>query len=63
MEQILLARLKAEQQQYALQALQFPNLRTEFEYGQRSGVIAGLEKAIEVLIGLVKEERDDDKDL
>lgn len=63
MEQILLARLKAEQQQYALQALQLPNLRTEFEYGQRSGVIAGLEKAIEVLIGLVKEERDDDKDL
>lgn len=58
-----MARLKAEQQQYALQALQMPNLRNEFEYGYRAGVIAGLEKSVEVLIGLVKEERDSDKDL
>jgi len=62
-EQALLQKLKAEQQGYALQALSFPNLKNEFEYGYRSGVVAGLEKAVEILLGALKDERDNDRDL
>lgn len=62
-EQALLNRLKELQRSYALESLQKPNLRDAFEYGHRSGVIHGLEMAVELLINLVKEERDDDPDL
>lgn len=62
-EQLFLNRLKAEQQSYALQALSQPNLKTEFEYGYRSGVVAGLGKAEEILLSMLKDERDNDRDL
>jgi hypothetical protein len=62
-EQALLNGLKAEQQAYSLQALSHPNLKTEFEYGFRCGVNAGLEKAVEILLAMLKDERDNDRDL
>ncbi len=59
----LLTRLKAEQAQYALQALRQPNTRDAFEYGYRCGVFNGLEKAVEVLLKLLDEERNGNNDL
>ncbi len=59
----LLTRLKAEQAQYALQALRQPNTRDAFEYGYRCGVFNGLEKAVEVLLNLLDEERNGNNDL
>lgn len=59
----LLARLKAEQQSFALQSLQRPQNRDAFEYGYRVGVVAGYEAAIDVLINLLREERDGERDL
>lgn len=59
----LLNRLKAEQQQFALDALKRPVSRDNFEYGYRVGVVAGYEAAVNALLDLVRKERDDDKDL
>lgn len=59
----LLNRLKAEQAQYALQALRHPNTRDGFEYGYRCGVFNGLEKAVEVLLTLLDEERNGNSDI
>jgi hypothetical protein len=59
----LLSRIKDAQAHYALQALQLPGDKTEFEYGYRCGVVAGLEKANNLLIEMFKEERDGDPDL
>ncbi len=56
----LLALLKAEPQSFALQSLQRPQNRDAFEYGYRVGVVAGYEAAIDVLINLLREERDGD---
>jgi hypothetical protein len=52
----LIAKLKAEQGKYALQALRNPNHRDEFEYGYRVGVLAGLTQAENLLLELIKEE-------
>jgi len=59
----LLNRLKAEQAQYALDALKRPQERDAFEYGLRVGMIAGYEAAIEVLINLTKEEQHGNNDI
>lgn len=59
----LLNRLKAEQAQYALEALKRPQERDAFEYGHRAGKIAGYEAAIEVLINLTKEEQHGNNDI
>lgn len=59
----LLNRLKAEQQQFALDALKRPVSRDNFEYGYRVGVVAGYEAAVNALLDLVRKERDDDKDI
>lgn len=56
----LIARLKQEQQDYAVQALSRPDKRDEFEYGFRTGVLEGLRKAEELLLKLVKEENERD---
>lgn len=56
----MLALLKEEQARYALAALKQPNQRDEFEYGHRSGVIAGLERAIDTLLKGVEEENSRD---
>lgn len=63
MELQFLNRLKKEQADYAFDALKRPAEKTEFEYGYRVGVLAGLLKSEEILIALLKSERDDDKDL
>ena len=59
----LLARLKEEQQQFALEALRRPQERNAFEYGYRVGMIAGYESAINVLLSLINEEQYGEKDL
>lgn len=62
-ESALLNRLKAKQAEYALQALKAPSAKTEFEYGHRCGVVAGLEQACDLLLTLLKDERDGERDL
>ena len=60
-EQALLNRLKEVQAQYALQSLQTPSGKNEFEYGYRCGMVAGLERAVNELLGSVEEgKRDSD---
>jgi hypothetical protein len=59
----LLNRLKAQQQQFAVDALRRPQDRDAFEYGYRVGVIAGYEAAIDVLLKLLDEEKNSDNDL
>jgi hypothetical protein len=59
----LLARLKAEQAQFALDALKRPVQRDGFEYGYRVGVVAGYEAAIACLLSLLDEEKNSDRDL
>jgi len=59
----LLARLKAEQAAYALTSLQRPANKDAFEYGLRAGTVAGYERAIDALLALMKEERDDEPGL
>lgn len=59
----LLARLKAEQASYALTSLQRPANKDAFEYGFRAGVVAGYENSINLLLALLKEEQDDDRDI
>jgi hypothetical protein len=63
LETKLLNALKAEMQQFALQALKRPVDRDAFEYGYRVGTIAGLESAVNVLLKLVDEEKHVDNDL
>ena len=62
-ESQLLNRLKAEQQQFALDALKRPVNRDAFEYGYRVGVVAGYEAAIEALLHMLNDERNGDRDL
>jgi hypothetical protein len=62
-ETLLLARLKAAQQEFALGALTRPQERDAFEYGYRVGLMAGYEAAINVLLNLISEEKYGDKDL
>lgn len=59
----LLNRLKHDQQQCALEALRRPQTRDAFEYGQRVGLVQGYEAAINILMQLLKEERDDEPEL
>ena len=59
----LLNRLKVEQQSFAVDALRRPQNRDSFEYGYRVGVVAGYEAAINILLQLLKEEKDGDPDL
>lgn len=62
-ETALLNRLKAEQAQFALEALKKPQNRDTFEYGYRVGVVAGYEAALDVLLNLLDEEKNSDSDL
>lgn len=55
----LLNRLKRAQEQYALEALKMPQEKSEYEYGLRVGVVAGYEKAINVLLAMVDEDKSD----
>ena len=59
----LLNDLKVKQQQFALDSLTRPQNRDAFEYGYRVGVVAGYDAAINVLLEILDEERNSDKDL
>jgi len=59
----LFNRLKADQQSFALDALKRPQTRDTFEYGYRVGIVQGYEAAINVLLQLLKEEKDNDPDI
>jgi hypothetical protein len=59
----LLNRLKASQQEFAIEALKRPVNRDAYEYGYRVGMVAGYEAAINVLLMLVDEEKYSDNDL
>jgi len=59
----LLNNLKVKQQEFALESLKRPQNRDTFEYGYRVGVVAGYEAAINVLLAILDEERNSDKDL
>lgn len=62
-ESQLLNRLKAEQQEFALEALKRPVNRDAFEYGYRVGMVAGYEAAITALLNMLDDERNNDRDL
>lgn len=62
-ESVLLNALKAEQARFALEALQKPTRCDTFEYGYRVGMVAGYEAAITVLLNLLDEEKNSDRDL
>ena len=59
----LLNTLKVKQQEFALESLKRPQNRDAFEYGYRVGVVAGYDAAINVLLAILDEERNSDKDL
>lgn len=59
----LLNRLKAEQSTYALSALRSPGSRSEYEFGLRVGYVAGLERAIDILLHALDDERNGERDL
>ncbi len=63
LETTLLNRLKAEQARFALEALKKPQNRDAFEYGHRVGVVDGLEQAVNVLLSLLDEEKNSDRNL
>lgn len=62
-EDQLLARLKGAQLAHATASMQHPSSRDAFEYGMRVGVYAGYQAAIDLLLQLLKEERDGERDL
>lgn len=57
-EQRFLAALKAKQADFALEGLTRPLQRDAFEYGYRTGVVNGLELAMNTLLELIKDERE-----
>lgn len=59
----LLNQLKEKQGDYALQSLKHPSKCDAFEYGYRVGMVSGLEEAVNVLLALLDDERNGDKDL
>ena len=51
----LLQRLEAEQSAVAVEAMERPSGKTEFDYGRAIGIYAGLQRAKEVLLNTVAE--------
>ncbi len=62
-ESKLLNRLKESQLKYSVDSLKQPVQRDAFEYGHRTGVVAGYEAAINVLLQLIDEDKYRDNDL
>jgi len=62
-ESKLLNLLKANQAEFALEALKRPQDRDTFEYGYRVGMVAGYEAAIDVLLNLIDEDKHGRQDL
>lgn len=63
LETRLLNRLKEEQVNFSTEALRRPQNRDAFEYGYRVGVVAGYEAAINVLLSIVDDDINGEKDL
>lgn len=59
----LLQLLKTEQATLASEALARPSGRDAFEYGRVSGMHAGLERAQEVLLGMLSDEAEQGRNL
>ena len=59
----LLNLLKANQAEFALEALKRPQKRDTFEYGYRVGMGAGYEASIDVLLNLIDEDKNGKQDL
>lgn len=51
----LLQRLEAEQSAMAVEAMERPSGKTEFDYGRVIGIYAGLQRAKDILIETVAE--------
>ena len=62
-ESKLLNLLKANQAEFALEALRRPQDRDTFEYGYRVGMVAGYEAAMDVLLNLLDEDKNGNFDL
>mgnify|MGYP003640970130 CR=1 FL=1 len=62
-EALLLNRLKVAQAEFATSALKQPINRDAFEYGYRVGTINGFESAINILLSILDEEQNSDKNL
>jgi hypothetical protein len=62
-ENDLIGRLKKAQQELALQAMLRPAQKDLFTLGQASGMVIGLEAAIDEILKMLSEERDDGNDL
>ena len=62
-ESQLLNLLKANQAEFAIEALKRPQERDTFEYGYRVGMVAGYEAAIDVLLNLIDEDKHGIQDL
>jgi len=59
----LLNILKANQAEFALEALRRPHKSDTFEYGYRVGMVAGYEASIDVLLNLIDEDKHGIQDL
>jgi len=62
-ESQLLNLLKANQAEFAIEALKRPQERDTFEYGYRVGMVAGYDAAIDVLLNLIDEDKHGRQDL
>lgn len=58
-ESVLLNRLRAAQERYAVAALRTPQEKDAFEYGRHVGTVHGFELAIGELLSMVAEEEKD----
>lgn len=59
----VLHRLSIEQQAFALEALKRPGDKSEFEFGFRSGKVAGYDAALSIINNLIKEANSNDDKL
>jgi len=62
-ESQLLNLLKANQAEFAIEALKRPQERDTFKYGYRVGMVAGYDAAIDVLLNLIDEDKHGRQDL
>ena len=60
---MVLRRLEEEQTQFAKEALQQPQGRDAFDYGRSVGLYAGLERAKDILVGILADQDRRDHDL
>lgn len=59
MQNTIIDLLKRDQVNYAKESLKRPDKGNAFEYGQRSGIVLGLERAMDVVMAAYKKENED----